>query len=265
MAQKYDRQILSDQLADLGAKLGHAPMPYELEQGMASRKTYLRHFDNSWDLALEYAGFSAEERAEAHARARSRSHAKVPQKPKNENTEQTTPGSEEIKQVIYPFRTAASRSDIHSEAPRPADWRQDDAKLINLYDANAFIVDASGKETRLQAPYQGKAMAVMCQVRRAFAERALSNIIPNMRVTLSEKAESLVILQPGNQMVAFPKYQPGIYYLVSRKAAYAARDVGRETYDLLYPSSVKHQGGGVVIRHFEMINTPRTWWINPGD
>lgn len=65
---RYNKQILSNALADLGAKLGRVPTPKDLTKGMATMKTYFRWFGD-WDTALEYAGYTKEirERMEKEA------------------------------------------------------------------------------------------------------------------------------------------------------------------------------------------------------
>lgn len=282
MAQKYDRKILSDQLADLGQELGRPPLPRDLKKGMADKKTFMRWFDNNWLLALEYAGFTGEELepvaailAETSKKPATKSATTESQEPPPEQSPPAPDGQTlsdppigEAKQTIYPFRTANERTRVSKFAARPADWQQDNAKIINLYNPTVFLVGLDGREIRLNAPYQGKAKAVICPIKHAFAEKALANYLAGAQITLSEKAEKLVVLQPGESgesVASFPKYQRGVYYLVSRAVAYAALDTGRETHDLIYPMSYKRQGNSVVIRQLEMINMPKTWWYNPED
>lgn len=70
---RYNKQILSDALADLGARLGRVPTPKDLTKGMATMKTYFRWFGD-WDTALEYAGYTKEirERMEKEAEKKAR-------------------------------------------------------------------------------------------------------------------------------------------------------------------------------------------------
>ena len=66
MSKRYNRQILSDALYELGQKLGRAPDPKDLTPDMARKKTYLSHF-SSWEEALEYAGLTREPLRESSA------------------------------------------------------------------------------------------------------------------------------------------------------------------------------------------------------
>lgn len=301
MATKYNRKVLSDQLADLGAKIGHPPMPWDLEKGMGDERTFFRWFDDDWYLALEYAGFTAEDiakveipanRAAAFAKikARSKTWPTTLDEPSPPNVPDPAPtpapeatidpamptdspapplGATPPESMAEPAPTPPPASSskerklgyVSRLAPRPPGWRQDNAKLINLFNPHLYLATAGGETIKLNIPFQGIASVTLYPRRRAFAERALADYLSGARVLLSDYPKSLTVLQPNGRIASFPEYQVGVYYLVSAAVAQAARDLDRETYDLLYPTSVTNRGRDRIVRGFEMINTPDTWWI----
>lgn len=283
MAKRYDKQILSDQLADLGKKLGRIPTPDDLERGMAVKSTYLRRFGD-WDTALDYAGFTADDRAKANAPAveldvaatlakaqkaqtaappEQQSSATPPAAPPSADPPQspeTPPPARVPRQYRGPVSPAPGQTSPQSRSAES----QKPGTLINLYSPNVHLVGDDGRAIRLAAPYHGHAVVVFYPGRRrAFAEGALRKYLSGAGIMLSNRPQRLEILRPDGKAIPLPSYQPGVYYLVSREVAEAARTISRETYDLVYPASVKKDGGTVVIEQLEIINTSKTWWVNP--
>ena len=236
---KYTKQGLSDALADLGAALGRAPRPCDLTPGMATRKTYLRWF-GSWDSALEYAGYTKEPIGH------------------NESAQETEPVIKETAPTTNepePALTTATRID-------PFD--REHVKLINLYARHVVLKNMDGIMTD-ELPFAGDAIAIFDHTKRAKAEIILGHLIADTHIYITEHATRLVVMCPDGEINPFPTYMPGIYYLVSRKAALAAQEIGRTTFDLIFPAFIESNKNNPqkIISKLAMLYHPRLWWINP--
>lgn len=236
MARKYSKQILSDELADLGKELGRTPMPSDLKPGMAVKKTYLRWFGD-WDTALEYAGYTKEVREET-----------------------------DVKQPVKTIEKAASHPE--NPAPKPAakstdPYHPDNIQLINLYAPKVVLAGEDGMTSEL--PHRGTAMATFSPITHARAEILLKHLTCKTRIIISEKPVELYLLRPDGVKEIFPGMVAGVYYLVSRKFAMAARDFGRTTLDLIYPGLItsSHRNPTKIIARLEMLHHPKLWWTNP--
>ena len=239
---KYSKQILSDALAELGASLGRPPAPSDLRPGMAVKKTYLRWF-GSWETALEYAGYTKEYITELE--------------PAKKTQPETTNGSSDavtVTSLSPPPRTANVRK-INPYAP-------ENIQLINLY---ARQVVLQGEVGVTELPYAGALTATYKPVSHARAEILLKYLTHRTRILVSKEPTDLFILRPNGEKDPFPGMIAGVYYLVSKQAALAARDLGRTTLDLIYPGLIISGHGSPVrvISRLEMLHHPKLWRCNP--
>ena len=182
MSRRYNRHILSDELYELGQKLGRPPTPKDLTPEMARKETYLRHFTD-WEEALEYAGFVGTEFDEPTISDTSEESAATVNE--NEFSEET------------PTIDTCTQTDAVIE-PDPNQDKPDiwgESKLLNLYKTKVAFSGLFSNDSII--PCVGIAKA---SVRRfsASAEKRLSKITGSIPVSSYRYDGILVYKQDGS-------------------------------------------------------------------
>ena len=138
-------------------------------------------------------------------------------------------------------------------------YSPDRIKLINLYGPG--VVLKGNMEDEL--PCEGIARAIFAPTLHASAEKLLSHLISGAPVLVVDHAVDLLVLRSDGKVEPFPAYSAGTFYLVSKKAALAAREIGRSIFDLIYPGLIESPKNDPrkVISKLEMLYHPKLWCI----